>query len=430
MRGTAGTDTPRLPMASLLVMSATVFLSVTTELVPAGLLPAMSADLHVTPGRLGLLVTAYAAVMAISAAPLGFVTARFPPRALLAATLLGYAASNVIMSLCASYWVALGARLLGGLTHAVFWIVIQSFVGRIVAPERVGRAITIVFAGGNASILLGIPVGTALGQAIGWRATFGVLAGISLALALAVWHVLPEPGPAATADSGPVRLAHVVRTPGLLILIGVTGATVLGQFSFSTYVVPFLLHTGVTAATIPSALLCYGLGGAVGAVLAGVFADRRLRTATVTAGALLVGAYVILAATAVMGGGAPAVAMAGLVVTGMVMGSLPAFWQTRLMRTAPHATEAATALGASAFNVGIGGGALLGGLVIDRWGPAALPAISAALTGIGLTLRVLGDRRADDRGDREVAAGGDPDGRVRVRVDDDRAQLARSEHVQ
>jgi predicted MFS family arabinose efflux permease len=430
-------------MPSLLIMSATVFLSVTTELVPAGLLPAMSADLHVTPGRLGLLVTAYAAVMAISAAPLGFVTARLPPRALLAATLLGYTASNVVMSVCSSYWLALGARLLGGFTHAVFWITIQTFTGRIVAPDRVGRAITIVFVGGNVAILLGIPAGTALGQAVGWRATFGVLAGISLVLALAVWRILPEPGPAAAADSAPVRLAQVVRTPGLLVLIGVTATTVLGHFSFSTYVVPFLLHTGVTAAAIPSALLCFGLGGAVGAVLAGVFADRRLRSATVVAAALMVGAYAMLTATAVLDDAARILAVAGLVVVGMVMGSLPALWQTRLMRTAPHATEAATALGASAFNVGIGGGALLGGLTIDRWGPAALPAIAMAFTGIGLTLRLLGDRAqpvspaqpsgdggADDRRDREVATGGDPDGRVRVRVDDDRAQLARSEHVQ
>jgi predicted MFS family arabinose efflux permease len=451
MRGIAATDTPRWPMPSLLVMSATVFLSVTTELVPAGLLPAMSHDLHVTPGRLGLLVTAFAAVMAISAAPLGFATTRFPPRALLTATLLGYTASNVVMSVCSSYWVALGARLLGGLTHAVFWITIQSFAGRIVAPERVGRAITIVFAGGNLSILLGIPAGTALGQAIGWRATFGVLAGVSLALALAVWRILPEPGPAMAADSEPVRPAHVVRTPGLLILIGVTAATVLGHFSFSTYVVPFLLHVGVTTAAIPSALLCFGIGGAVGAVLAGVYADRRLRPATVTAAALLVAAYGLLTATAVVGGAAPAVAVAGLVVAGMVMGSAPALWQTRLMRITPHGTEAATALNASAFNIGIGGGALLGGVVIDQWGPAALPAIAVALTAVGLTLRVLGDRArslspsglagrspaqpsgdgsADDRGHREVAAGGDPHGRVRVRVDDDRAQLAGGQHIQ
>jgi DHA1 family inner membrane transport protein len=428
MRGTAPTDTTHravrasLPMPSLLVMAATVFLSVTTELVPAGLLPAMS--------RLGLLVTAYAAVVAIFATPLGFATARVPRRALLAATLLGYGVSNVVMSLCTSYWVALGARLFGGFTHAIFWITIQAFVGRIVAPDRVGRAITIVFAGGNAAILLGIPAGTALGQAVGWRAAFGVLAGVSFVLAAAVRWVLPEPGPAVAAGSVPVRLAHAVRTPGLLILISVTMATVLGHFSFSTYVVPFLLHVGVSAVAIPSALLCYGLGGVVGVVLAGVFADRRLRAATVTVAALLVGAYVILTAATVAGGAGPAMALAGLVVAGTVMGSIPAFWQTRLMRTAPHATEAATALGASAFNIGIGGGALLGGVVIDRWGPAGLPVIAAALTGIGLSLRVLGDRRADDRGDREVAAGGDPDGRVRVRVDDDRAELAGGQHVQ
>src|SRR3954453_597445 len=113
MRGNAATETPRWPLASLLVMSGAVFLSVTTELVPTGLLPAMSRDLHVTPGRLGMLVTAYAAMVTFFAAPLGFGTARFPRRAMLLTALLGYAASNVVMSVCPSYWVALGARLFG-----------------------------------------------------------------------------------------------------------------------------------------------------------------------------------------------------------------------------------------------------------------------------------------------------------------------------
>ena len=87
------------------------------------------------------------------------------------------------MALCPSFPVALAARVLGGLTHAVFWITIGGYVGRIVAPDRVGRALTVVFGGGNLGVLLGIPAGTALGVAIGWRATFGVLAVVAVALA-------------------------------------------------------------------------------------------------------------------------------------------------------------------------------------------------------------------------------------------------------
>jgi predicted MFS family arabinose efflux permease len=432
MRGVTGVGPARWPIASLTIMAGAVFLSVTTELVVAGLLPGMSEDLRVTPGRVGLLVTGYAAMVILFAAPLGFATARFPRRALLASAIGVYAVSNAVMAVSTSFALALAARVVGGLTHAVFWITISGYVSRIISPDRVGRALTVVFGGGNLAVLIGIPAGTALGVAIGWRATFGVLAVVALVLAAAVLRVLPEPG--ATPAASRVRLARAVRVPGLLALVSITAVTVFGHFSFTTYVGPFLLHTGVTEAAIAAVLLGYGVGGTAGVVLAGVFVDRRLRTATVVGAAVAVGTYALLVvAVATPATVTTTFAVVGTCLAGAAMGALPIFWQTMITRIGrqPSYVDAGTALNASAFNIGIGGGALLGGLVVDRWGPVWLPALATVLTGAGLVLTAvrwpltaaqgLGDGGADDGGDGDVAAGGDPDRGVRVGIDDDRA---------
>src|SRR5205823_4674601 len=150
------------------------FLSVSTEMTPVGLLPAISAELHVSEARLGLLVTGYALMVALFATPLATLTARFPRKPLLSALLLSYAASNLILMCTNGFPLAAGARVLGGLTHALFWSVVPGYAARLVPPNRVGRATSVVFTGGGAAFAIGVPLGTALGNAVGWRATFGL----------------------------------------------------------------------------------------------------------------------------------------------------------------------------------------------------------------------------------------------------------------
>src|SRR3954454_16848794 len=112
---------PQWPLLGLLTMSTAVFLSVTTELLPTGLLPSMSRDLGVTEGRLGLIVSGFAVMVAVFATPVGLALARVPRRRVLVAVLIGYTVCNLITA--ASHWypLTLGARLLGGLTHGAFW---------------------------------------------------------------------------------------------------------------------------------------------------------------------------------------------------------------------------------------------------------------------------------------------------------------------
>lgn len=367
-------------------MSLAVFLSVTTEMLPTGLLPAMSRSLGVSHGQLGLLVTAYALIVAVAAAPVGLATARIPRRPLLAATLLGYAVSNAAMAASSSYAVAVGARLVGGLSHAVFWAILGGYVARIVAPERVGRAVTLVSSGGLLAVLLGVPAGTAVGVAIGWRPTFAILAVVSIVLIAASWRALP--GLPGTPGGAELRIAQVARIPGLSAVVVVTGITMLGHFTFFTYVAPFLLHAGFAERDVGPVLLGYGIAGGVGLIAAGIFVDRRLRAGMLAGAATLAVALAVLA----FGPTSTALAAAAVSITGVALGSVPVFLQTATLRAAPNATDVANGLNASAFNIGIGGGALLGGVTLDHLGPAALPAVAAVLVSAGFVAIAAGRR--------------------------------------
>lgn len=375
---TATTRAP-WPMAGLLVVAAGTFLSVTTEMLPMGLLSSISRDLDVSEPTVGLLVTGYALMVALFAAPLGRLTARFPRRGLLVGALVAYAASNVIMALSTVYPLAAAARLLGGLTHGAFWAMVAGYVARMVTPDRVGRAVTLVFTGGTVAILVGVPAGTALGVAVGWRATFAVLAGISLALAFVGWRLLPD-YPGELSGQG-MSLLRVLRTPSVAIVVVTTAVTMLGYFGFYTYISPFLQSTGLSEAALSPALLGYGAAGAVGLLAAGLLVDKRPRFAMLAGTVTLTAALIVLS----MSGHSPALAVAAAAVAGMALNALATLVQAAILRAAPAgAADTAAALNASAFNVGIGGGALVGGLVLAGWGPGALPLVAALLTCAGV----------------------------------------------
>jgi predicted MFS family arabinose efflux permease len=186
-------------------------------------------------------------------------------------------------------------------------------------------------------------------------------------------------------------MRRVIRLPGLAAVVTATGVTMLGYFSFITYIAPYLTGAGVPETGLGPALLINGTAGAVGLLIAGLVVDRRLRTAMQVSAALLTVTFVALAAVG-LNGATAGVAIAGAAMTGFALGGLPVFLQAATLRAAPAAPEAASALNASAFNIGIGGGALLGGLVVDEWGAAYLPILAGVLAGVG-TLVIVFKRR-------------------------------------
>jgi DHA1 family inner membrane transport protein len=376
------------PVSSLLLLCSAVFLSVTTELVPTGLLPGMSRDLGVSPAQLGLLVTGYALMVALFAAPLGSATMRLPRRGLLVTALAIYTASNAIMIVAPNYPVAAGARLLGGLTHGLFWAVLGGYAARLVSPERVGRAITVVSSGGAGAVLLGVPAGTALGTTIGWRATFAVLTGLSALVAVLALKLLPQVPGSSAAVRTPLR--EVLRLPGFPPIVAMTAVTMLGAYTFITYIALLLQHSGLTELQVAPALLASGIAGALMLPLAAWLVDRHLHLGIIAGAATLTVALGLLAVT----GFSPVLAVIAVTLSGMAMGLLPIFMQTATLRVAPEHTEQASGVNASAFNIGIAGGALAGALTLDTRGVGAVPLTAALIAASGLLVYLVGTRQS------------------------------------
>jgi predicted MFS family arabinose efflux permease len=405
--GATTTTTPTstaLPWRVLVVLAAAVFLSITIEMLPTGLLPEMSADLGVGAPLVGLLVSVFAFTVVVTSTPLTALTRRVPRRTLLTVVLVVLAASTALSAVVPEYWMLIAVRVVGGVAHGVFWAIVGAYPARIVADAQIGRAVSVVLGGGTIALIAGVPLATALGQAVGWRAAFAVVAALTLLGALLVRAVLPADGGARVARAGAVDPAHAADTSGadgsalvadapsaadrsrdgttaVLTVCVVTAAVMIGQYAALTYIAPILTEVvGAPSSAVAPLLFASGIAGAAGLVVAGTrFARNGVRA--------LVVALTVIAASLVVMTSAPALwpAIVAYLVWGFAFGAVPPLLQTRLLQAAPpERRDAASALYTTAFNIGIGGGALVGGLLFDAFGVAAVPlayVVAAVLAG-------------------------------------------------
>lgn len=371
----------RMPYLVLSVMAATVFIAITTEVLPVGLLPVIGRDLGTSDSRTGLLVSAYALVVALGSIPLTALIVRWPRRRMLIGLLLLYAVSNALTAAAGDYWVALGARLLGGLAHAGFFSAVFAAAVAIAPVHRSGRATAIVASGTGLGLACGVPLGTALGTAVGWRWAFIACAGAMLILAALTAAVMPT-GVTAPADTAGTPIMTAIRGRAPIMVAVMIVVLTLGHYTAYTYISPLLLHDRIGATAISVVLAGYGVAGIAGLVLAGAIVDRRPR------GALY--AAIVLTAACLLAAGLihqPIGATVVVAFWGLAFGMLPTLTQTVALRALPHSPDAAPAVVNSAFNTGIAGGALIGArelLVATPWTLALTGAALAAASLVAL----------------------------------------------
>ena len=358
-------------------MTAAVLVAITTELLPVGLLPVIGRDLHASDSRTGLLVSAYALVVAVGAIPMAAVSARWPRRRVLGVLLLTYAASNAVMAAAPNYTVALLARLLGVVAHAGFFTAIFAAAIAAVPRERSGRALAFVSGGTALGLCFGVPLGTAVGTAVGWRWAF---AGCAVAMALLsglVTVALPgQPTPAAGTGA---TTARALRRRPLLLVAATTVVLTLGLNTTYTYISPILLHDGVALGHVSLVLAGYGLAGVLGVVVAGLVADRRPQRGLGVAIGLAAVCLLLLGLARHGATGVPVV-----IAWGACFGALPALTQAVALRTVPDTPDVATGVISSTFNIGIAGGAFLGARELMVTQPPTLALTGAALVVLSL----------------------------------------------
>ncbi len=395
--GTASAGAPRpasggrspgaLPVGALLALAASGFLTLLTEILPAGVLPAMAGDLGVGAGAAGQTVTAFAVGAIVAAIPLTRATARWDRRTLLLVTVAGFVVANTVTAVSSSFALTLVARFAAGLVAGLTWALLPGYVRRIVPADRVGRAMTIAMAGGPLALTLGVPAGAVLGSAVGWRWTFGVLS--VLGLALLAWVRLGVPDAAGTPRGAQPAVRAVLRRPGLRPVLLVTGLNVLANTSLYTYVAVHLAHLGQGLRT-SALLLVLGAASAGALVLVGALIDHRLR-------ALTLGSVVVFALAMLVLGLAPTstvVVVVAVAAWGFAFGGAGTLYTTAAARAAGDGADVAQSALVTVWNTSVALGGAVGGAALAAAGPAGLPWVSLALMVPVLATVVAGRRHS------------------------------------
>ncbi|VVO38156.1 Purine efflux pump PbuE [Pseudomonas fluorescens] len=362
----------RLPLAALLALATAGFITVMTEALPAGLLPQMSSGLNVSQALVGQLVTLYAMGSIVAAIPLTIATRGWRRRPLLLSAIGGFAIANSITAVSEWYWLTLVARFIAGVFAGLLWALLAGYASRMVAPQLQGRAITVAMLGAPLALSLGIPAGTLLGTLVGWRLSFAIMTGLTMLLVIWVrWQVPDFPGER-TDKRLPLR--QVFTLPGVRSVLFVTLSYVVAHNLLYTYIAPFLQPSGLNA-EVDRVLLVFGLASVFSLWIVGRLIDRWLRELVLISATL----FMLSAITLGLWRDLPSVVYAATAVWGLAFGAMPSLLQTASAKAAKDAADTAQSMLVTLWNVGIAGGGLAGGLLLNNLGAGNFPWIVAAL---------------------------------------------------
>jgi predicted MFS family arabinose efflux permease len=336
------------------------FALVVTEFLPVGLLPQLGADTGVSAGVAGLTITAPAVVAAVAAPAMTMLIGRIDRRTVLLALTGLQIISAAASALAPHFGVLLGARLLLGVAIGGFWGVALAAAARLAPANKVHVASSAVIGGISVASVVSVPAGAAIAEHGDWRHAFWIAAVLAAATLALQAVLLPR------IEAGqPVIPAHffgLLRTPRVSLILAAIFLIVAGHYAAYTFITPFLQQTvHLRPGPLSALLLAYGIFTVVGNFGGGAAAGRRL-PASVMGTAMTF--FLALLAVAVFGGHAiPAIS--AMLVWALAWGAAPVVTQLWLYHETPHAIEAAQAMNTSVFQLSIGCGSLLGGLVVD-----------------------------------------------------------------
>ncbi|WP_017570738.1 MFS transporter [Nocardiopsis halotolerans] len=362
-----------------------------TEFVIMGLLPEVGADFGVTPTVAGYLVSGYALSVAVGGVGLtALLNAVNRKRALLLLMVL-FIAGNAVSALAATYEVMLAGRVLAALCHGAFFGIGAVLAARVVPPHRGAAAISLMFAGLTTANVLGVPFGTFLGQALGWRSTFWAITAIGVVAFAGIALLVPDEDPGREHAAGGLRAElGVFRSVQVWLSLIVTVLGFGGMFGGFTYIAFTLTEvSGFAPATVPWLLVLFGVGLFAGNLLGGRMADRALGRTLLALFAVLTLVLAVFALVAHL----PWAALAALLLMGAFGFATVPGLQTRIMRFAHRAPTLASGANIAAFNVGNAFGAWAGGLGLALGLGCTSPLWTGALiTLVGLAVLVLAVR--------------------------------------
>ncbi len=343
-----------LPTVSISLAS---FIFVTSEFIPVGLLPEISAGLGKSEAFTGLLMTIYAWIVATMSLPMTVVSSHWDRRRLMLILLGTFVVANLASGLTASFGMLLVCRIIVAFAHAVFWSIAIPLAIRLGPAGGRAKALSIIAMGASLGNILGIPFGTFLGQSFGWRMAFSVIALVAFIIYLILYRMLPAlPSQSVTTFK---NVPSLFRRKSLVLVYLMTALTVTGHFTAFTYIKPFLLAVGgISTDFVVVLLFVFGASGIFGSIMGSKIIYKHPKNS------LWVSLGIVFASLLLMSWAVHS--QAGLMALAFIWGTaltiLCLIFQSSVLKEAPDVQDVAMSLYSGIFNIGIGGGALLGSI--------------------------------------------------------------------
>lgn len=376
-----------MPLA-LFALTISAFAIGTTEFVIVGLIPTIAADLQVSLPSAGLLVSLYALGVAIGAPVLTALTGRMPRKTLLIGLMVLFTLGNLLAWKAPGYMSLMTARVLTGLAHGVFFSIGSTLATSLVPKEKAASAIAIMFTGLTVALVTGVPLGTFIGQHFGWHETFLAVSLLGIIALIGSLIFVPN-GLKHTPPTSIARQLTILKQPRLLMVYAKTALGYGGNFVVFTFLAPILQQvSGFSASAVTWVMLIYGVSVAAGNLWGGRLADRMGPIKALQIIFLLLAAVLaVFSFTA----HSPVLALITVLFWGAVaFGNVPGlqvYVVQQAERYAPHAVDVASGLNIAAFNLGIAGGAWVGGMIVENYGLMVTPWVGAivVLLAFGMT---------------------------------------------
>ncbi|MFQ1016569.1 sugar transporter [Gilliamella sp. Occ3-1] len=345
--------------SSILCLAFAAFIFNTTEFVPVGLLPNIAESFSMDVAHAGLLLTIYAWAVSLLSLPLTVLTSKMERRKLLILLFCLFIGSHILAGVAWNFYSLMIARIGIACAHAVFWAITTPLAVRLAPNGKKAKAMGFIVIGVSMATILGIPIGTIIGQLVGWRVTFLCIAGIAFCVMILLLRLLPT---VPSMDIISIKdIPIVLKRPILLNIYLLIAIIIAGHFTAYTYITPFMKNIGgFNQNVIVLLLLVVGFSGMIGSVIFAKYAEKNPTAIFIIPMLLLITCLLSLYVcsftlyTAII-----QCLIWGLSITiiGMVM-------QSKVIDAAPDATDIATSVYSGIFNIGIGGGAFIGSKVL------------------------------------------------------------------